>query len=134
MHLPSSGSCGPSVRDTRPVCLWSSRLSRNHIVTLQSIGSNSAADRLYRDAASPSAPIDFLAPTDLSNRVWWAAKAIDHLILTSGKTGLRRRRCQTLSLERHPDVPPRDGLRWPIRCQQTSPKRLSGASIINRPL
>lgn len=54
--------------------------------------------KLYPDAAARSAPIGFLIPADLGDKVWRAAKAIGHVIFTSRKTSLRR-----------------DALSWPIR-------------------
>lgn len=63
----------------------------------------------------PLVPIYFLTPAVLSGRVWRAAKAIGHVILTSRKNGLRRGYGQTLSLECHPKAPYRDAFHWPIR-------------------
>lgn len=49
--------------------VWCSHRSRNHIVTLQGRGvTNSVAEKLYRDAAAPSTPIDFLTLAALGDK------------------------------------------------------------------
>lgn len=94
--------------------------------------SNGKTPRHRGDTATRSARVDLLTPTVVGDRVWGAAKAIGHVVLTSRKTCLRRGSGQTLSLERLSGASPRDARRWPIRSRYTSLERLFGESTIDK--